>query len=353
MAKNDKKKMQSQVNNQVGAAQNNLNVTNDFIRSSNQDFKNRYDDAVPMQMQDYRDIMDSYKSYLGGLPGGASGNNRVSAREVSYNRTPEMQHALSGYGEFADTGGFSEDDKTNLRSRALSPVQTVYNNLRNEMERRKNIQGGYSPNFNAAAAKMGRGTAQQMSDILQGTNATIAEMVQKGRLSGLGGLGQLATADTGFGQDAQLANQRAFLEADLANQRMSAYDPRLQALGGMQSLFGTRPGMAGLFGDQMLASQDQMLTGQGYQNQIGQMGIQGQNMVSQTPSNFETVMRNVGNIGGMIGSVGAGIMGLPGINRGITGGGSPQYMPQAGPINQAYNPVGQVSYPRRNMVSLG
>lgn len=350
MAKNDKKKMQQTVNTQTGEAQNNLNRVNSTVMGAQQDFKNNYDTAVPMQMQDYRDLMDMYKSYTGSLPA----NNLVNAERVSYNRTPEMQKAMSGYSEFADTGGFSEENKTDLRSRALSPVSTVYNNMKNEMARQRNVQGGYSPNFNAASAKMRSGASQQMSDIAQQVNASIAEAVQKGRLAGIGGLGDLATTDTGFGQQAQLANQQASLTAGLANQRNSMYDPRLQALNAASSLFGTRPGMAALFGDQMLGAQDQLLQGQGYQNQIGNQAIYGQNLVSQTPSNFETGLNRVGQIGSAIGNVGAGIMGLPGMGGGNTGVAGPvQQAYQTPTYNPSYNPSGQISYPNQRRVSFG
>ncbi len=345
MAKNDKKKTEQTFNNQLGQMQNSQNTTQGNTMGMYQDFKNNYDSAVPMQMQDYRDLMDSYKSYASGLPQ----NNRISAERVSYNRSPEMAHALQGYGEFADTGGFSGEDKTNLRSRALSPVQSVYNNMKNEMERQKNIQGGYSPNFNAASARMRSGTSQQMSDILQQVNAQIAEMTQQGRLAGLGGLGQLSAADTEFGQQAQYHNQASALEAARANQIYGQYDPRLQALQGMSSLFSATPGMSKLFGDEMLAGNQQLLEGNQQQQNIGNFAMNGRQIVNQTPSNFETGLGRVGQIGGMIGSIYSGLNGGKGILPGSQTGARNMPTKSWAPIGSTYNPMGQVSFPRNSM----
>ena len=341
MAKNDKKKTEATLNQQTGQMQNSQNNTYGNTMGMYQDFKNNYDSAVPMQMQDYRDLMDQYKSYTNSLPA----NNRISAERVSYDRTPEMQKALSGYGEFADTGGFSGQDKSDIRSRALSPVTAVYQNMQNEMARQKNLQGGYSPNFNAAAARMRGGASQQMSDITQQVNAKLAEMVQQGRLAGLGGLGQLSATDTNFNQEAQYHNQSAALEAARANQIYGAYDPRLQALNAASSLYGATPGMAALFGGEMLGANGQLLQSNQQQQNIGNFAMNGRQMVNQTPSNFEVGLGRVKDIAGMAGSVYSGLGGLfkktPQAGPAMGGG--------SGPISSTYNPMGQVSFPPGSM----
>jgi hypothetical protein len=280
-------------------------------------FNSAYDQAIPMQMDSYRDIMNQYKDYASGPQ---KDIGMIGAERVNYNRSAEMNKAMQGYSGFADTGGFSSDDLTNMRSRALSPVQSVYNNMQNEMSRQKNIQGGYSPNFNAASAKMRAGTSQQMSDVLQQVNGEIARMQQQGKLSGLQGLGGLSAADTEFGQNAQIANQQAGLQAGLANQRASMYDPRLQAINAQSSLYGATPGMSGMFGNQILGNQQQMLQGNQNQLGIGNMALQGQQMANDTKSNFQTAMGRVGTAAKYAGQIGAAI-GTGGASLALPGGG--------------------------------
>lgn len=338
MAKNDKKKMQDVATKQTATAQAGQDNTMNQIGQTQNRFNDTYDKAVPMQMDDYRSIMDQYKSYASGPQ---KDIGMVGAERVNYNRSAEMDKAMKGYSGFADNGGFSGDDLTNMRSRALSPVSSVYNNMQNEMSRQKNIQGGYSPNFNAASAKMRSGTSQQMSDVLQQVNGEIARMTQQGKLSGLQGLGGLANADTGFDQNAQMANQSAGLQAGLANQRAGMYDPRLQAINAQAGMFGQTPGFSNFAAQNILGNQSQMLQGNQNQQGVGGMALQGQQMANDTKSNFETAMGRVGQVGQMAGQFAAPFMnpvqdlmpkGLPGM-QGMPQGNVPR------PIQQAYGSI--------------
>jgi hypothetical protein len=178
-------------------------------------------------------------------------------------------------------------------------------------------------------------------------------MFQEGRLQGLSGLGQLSAADTEFGQQAQYHNQDAALTAARSNQLYGGpqYDPRFQALQGMSSLFSATPGMAALFGNQMLGANNQLLEGNQQQQQIGNFAMGGRQIVNNTPSNFETGLGRVGQIGKIIGSVYSGLSG----GRGILPGSQTAKMPSqisrqwTSPIASAYNPMGQVSFPQGSM----
>lgn len=304
MAKGDKKKMQTAVNTATGRAQEGLDavrsqaIVPEFSR--NQAF---YDQSARQQMGDYTDIMDRYRA----MAAEGVDKNKPGLERVNYTRSPEMNEAFGGYRNFMNTGGFSDADVANMRARGISPIRSIYANMTNEMDRQKNLQGGYSPNYNAAAAKMRSGTSQQIADQVQNVNAALAEQIQKGKMFGTEGMGNLSTSDTGFDQAAQMANQQAGLR--IAENNLN--DPRMSALHGMANMFGTTPGMANMFGNQTQQSINNWLNAEGQQQGIGQMGIHGQQAVAQIPSNFETGFNRVGQGLQMAGNVAGGFMGLP------------------------------------------
>lgn len=305
MAKGDKKKVQSAVNTSVNTSQQNLDaLRNNAVIPEYQRNAGFYQDAATQQMGDYRRLMDEYSA----LAREGAGKNTPGFDKINYSRTPEMDEAFGGYRNFMNTGGLSAEDQANLRARGISPIRAVYANSINEMERQKNLQGGYSPNFNAAAARMRSGTSQQIADQVQNVNAAIAEMVQRGKMFGTEGMGNLSVQDTRFGQDAQQANLNAGLEIA----RNNLYDPRYQALNAQASLFGTTPGMARTFGDMTDRSINNWLQTEGQQQGIGNMRIGGQQAVAATPSNFEVGMGRVGQGLQLGGNVAGAFMGLPG-----------------------------------------
>jgi len=175
--------------------------------------------------------------------GGFSGGGAVGRNLGDYN------NIMSRYQGFADTGGFSPQDLANIRSRAVSPIRSVYSTAQQGLERQRALQGGYSPGFSTANARMAREQGQLTSDAATNAEAAIAEMTQRGKLAGMGG---------------------------------------------MASMYGATPGLANMFGNQMLQSQGQQLTAAGLQNQLSLGLIGGQNNMAQIP----------GNVGGFIGGMG-------------------------------------------------
>lgn len=95
---------------------------------------------------------------------------------------------MSRFGRFADTGGFSEGDKANIRARAISPIRSVYSRSLAELDRHKALQGGYMPNYAAARSRFARDQGQLTSDATTNAEAAIAQMVQQGKLAGMGGM---------------------------------------------------------------------------------------------------------------------------------------------------------------------
>lgn len=106
---------------------------------------------------------------------------------------------MSGYRQFAETGGFSPEDLANIRARSVSPIRAVYANALQNVNRQRALQGGYSPNYGALTARLAREQSMSQADAAINREAGLAEMVQKGRLAGLGGMLDASRAGGGGG----------------------------------------------------------------------------------------------------------------------------------------------------------
>ena len=298
----DRSRQQTAVDYNTDLGQNNLNNLRNEMIPATQTAYNNFQNASGRTFSDYENIMDQYKGALS-APGIAPSN--VEASLVNYSRSPELAHALSGYGEFADTGGFSPEAIRDLRARGVSPIRAAYGNALNDVERRVNLAGGYSPNAGALRAKMARESGQMMADANQNVNAQLAYMQQQGRLAGLGGLGDLSVKDIGFGQNAQLANQAAKLQAaGLNSSNINAANAnRSNLLGGMSSLYSASPGLLGTTGSQLAQQQQNRLGVENQQQNLGQMKIGGQQTVANLPTGFQAGLANAGRMAGIASNI--------------------------------------------------
>ncbi len=95
--------------------------------------------------------------------------------------------AMSGYSDFANTGGFSPTGLAAIRSRSNSPIRAAYSNA----ERNVNRMGNNIPGKATLMARMAREQGQAGADATTNTEAGIAQMVQQGRLAGNQGISQL------------------------------------------------------------------------------------------------------------------------------------------------------------------
>ncbi len=98
--------------------------------------------------------------------------------------------AMSGYQNFANTGGFSPMDKANMRARSNSPIRAAYANAQQGIERNRAL-GGTSAGQNTLMGRMAREQGQAASDATTNTEAGIAAMVNQNKLAGLGGISNL------------------------------------------------------------------------------------------------------------------------------------------------------------------
>ena len=252
---------------------------------------------------DYTDIMNQYRSIAtggGSSPsGGGGGYGGYSAvswapEQIKYN-DPFTSYA--GYEDFSKTGGYSPADIANMRARGVAPVRAAYANAEREVARQRSLQGGYSPNAFALQGRMAREQSQLGADATQAVEAGLAEARNTGRLKGLEGMTDVEKQRLAADLDVQKYNANAKMTAAQSNagaaNSAAAHNSSMaaagsaasradqfRALSGMTSLYGATPGMAQLYGDQVLAA-------------IGQSGTQGNRTVDNTirgnaaPGQFE------------------------------------------------------------------
>lgn len=240
-----------------------------------QGYQNRYENVANQQVQHYNDITGLTREWRDKsiTPTVAAINARqpsaFTTQNVNYERNPETTgSAITGYQDFANTGGYSGQDIQELRARGISPIRSTYQNAMMQMDRGKALQGGYAPNYMAAQAQMQRELPQQLSDATTNVNAGLADAIRQGKLSGLSGLSGIGSMESGHRMSAALANQSANLRAqEGTEQALSAHDNRkldAQRLLGSsidmeRSLYGTSPGASAAFGNQAQQAYQQRL----------------------------------------------------------------------------------------------
>jgi hypothetical protein len=264
---------------------------------------------------DYTDIMNNYRNIASGAGtaasggGGGGGYQGYTAQtwnpeQISYK---DPFNSYTGMTEFSNTGGYSKDDVANLRARGTAPIRASYANAEREVARQRSLQGGYSPNAFALQGRMAREQGQLGADAMQNVEAGIVKDRNAGRLSGLSGMTdiekQRLAADlkvSEYNADAKMkaaqSNASAANSAAASNAAGSAASSaasradQLRALQGMTTLYGTTPGMAELFGNQLLSA-------------VGQGGSQGTQMVNamgnaqKLPGQFDQTMDRINTVG--------------------------------------------------------
>jgi len=238
-----------------------------------------YNQGVKQQAEDYSGIMQGFKDLYAkaaSMPQ-MSAASQYTPQAASYAPSQNYTTSLANMKNLADTGGYSAQDIADLRARGISPIRSVYANAQRNIDRQRSLQGGYSPNYTAATAKMTRDLSDQIAGATQNVNAGIAERVAQNRI----GLAPQLTSTTA--QQSDVANRMASEAANVANQgnmfnlempfKVGQYnqgvsDAALRALQGRTSLYGTTPALSSLFGNQALNAAQ-------LQNLINQQGQQG------------------------------------------------------------------------------
>lgn len=284
MAKGDSQNVQNAVTTQTGQSQNNLTNQNNYNTGQTGNFQSLYAPAAAQANNDYGGIQGGITNMLSGMP------NTAGAYDSFYGGNMNggaINPAISGYSSMAGNGGFSDSDIASMKAAANAPNVGIASNANAQIQRQAALRGtGYSPNTAAAISQNNRNAAYQANNTTTNTEAQIAQLQQQGKLYGLGGL-----ASTGLGEQGQ--NLSAIGQGANTEQGL---------LGQLTSLYGTTPGLANMYGNQLLGSSGQGINLAGLQNQLAGININGQVAQSQVPGNFSSALGNIAGTAGLIGN---------------------------------------------------
>jgi len=189
------------------------------------------------------DIMGKYENIYNSL-GNPPNFNFTATAPGPYQSTADYTNAFSNLSNLSRTGGFSPEDIANIRARAISPIRAVYANANRNLSRSKALQGGYSPNYAAATAKMSRDMSSQLSDATTNAEADIAGKVAANKMSASSDAARLAAEDQATRNNYALkaADFTRQLDMDKLQKEMEMWQfpikTRMSALSGMSDFFG-------------------------------------------------------------------------------------------------------------------
>lgn len=127
-------------------------------------------------------------SRISGVEGDISGLRELG-RTGGLDATAINRYRGGGvYDEFAKTGGYSEGDIANIRSRSNSAIPSFYASLKDELQRQNTVQGGYSPGYTYGLAKSGRDAYRAGAGQALDTEIGIKDKVNTGRQWGASGM---------------------------------------------------------------------------------------------------------------------------------------------------------------------
>lgn len=132
------------------------------------------------------------------------------------------------YDEFSRTGGISDADSANMRARALSPISAYASGERDELARRRNVQGGYAPGFDASQRALKRDTSRNIAATSLDAELGISDRQREGRQWGAEGMsrteGEIETLRTQ--NQLEGSRQVASIQQAIASGMMSASQGR-------------------------------------------------------------------------------------------------------------------------------
>ena len=209
--------------------------------------------AATTQASDYDTIMQNYNDVISGAKG-----NPLTAQAPKFTQSQDVTNSLSDLSNLATTGGYSEQNKADIRARDISPTRSIYANAQQNVDRARALGGGYSPNANATQLAMARDESSQISDINTNANAGIAQNVAANELAASGAYGSEASGINAQRTSVDQANANRNLEAQTFNQNQIT-----GAIQGKANLYGTTPALTSTFGSQVMQAAG---SGQNQQN---------------------------------------------------------------------------------------
>jgi len=268
------------------------------------------------------DIYGGYKNLMDpnfGGAGGSGGGGGYTAPQMSLHKTLQglktddygklkqgAHDALSGYNEFAKTGGYSDSDQANIRARSNSTIPSFMEGLRNNMSQKANAAGSNVGSiFSSASGRLARQGAQAAGEQASNTEMDLSDRIRSGRQWGIGGQADIGKVGLSGMQDIgnteqSIQNENDQAAASAANANASAasgarddqYRRYMSGLGGMQEMYGSSPAELARYDD--MAMQNRGLTG----------GLVGNNLDRKAAYNPNvSTMDKIGKIAGTVGKV--------------------------------------------------
>lgn len=246
----------------------------------------------------YSELEPRYRTLSTGMDDSLKGYREFSETGGINDAMRDRIRGSGVYDEMARTGGYSEGDKSNIRSRSNETTGAFYKNLKAEMDRRKAIQGGYAPGFSGSGVRMARESSiaggrnardtelgisdsvrqgrMEGANALSGAERAYTQALQGGRLAGLGGMQEAGRMGYGglegvAGARMQVAQHNAAAAASRsaasgADERY-ANQLRLQGLGGLESMYGSNPAELARYDENLYNNRG--LTGNNVGNTLG------------------------------------------------------------------------------------
>lgn len=239
------------------------------------------DVATRQQAEDYDSIMQGYKNSLSNGPAAIGMPSPYTPETYAYKPSASFTGAMSNMENLSQTGGYSQQDISDLRARGVSPIRAIYANAQRDMDRNRRLSGGFSPNYNASKVKLARELSSIIGDKVTDVNAGIAQNVAGNKVQLAPQRGALAAGEnnmmndigrqnTGIMNDAQKFNIQ--MPLDISKFNAGLQGNQLDALRGMTSLYGTTPALTNTFGNQALQAAQLQQQQQQQNSQTEQQG---------------------------------------------------------------------------------
>ena len=233
---------------------------------------NQFPQSIDRANQDYSGLMKQYQDLLGTVSGPVNSlanqyqstlNSPIPAVKANFQETADVKGSLANLSDLSQTGGYTAQGIADLRERGVSPIRSVYSSAQQGIDRAKRLQGGYSPNYTAATAKLTRGLSDAVSSGVQNVNAGIAQNVASNRLQAAPAYASASATDAGArNQNEQYnsgvenstnqfnASNKQQTLSSLAQLYKSGTGDKLEILNAMRALYGTTPAQPALYGQQ-------------------------------------------------------------------------------------------------------
>jgi len=181
------------------------------------------------------------------------------ARTGGFDRN-HLNTSLGSYAAFTGTNaGFHPGELTGYRQSATAAVPSFYKGMMDDMSRRRVLQGGYSPGFDAQTAEATREMSRQGYRAGIDADAAILGMKNQNRQFGTQGFAQVANQIAGLEQQGKIAGLGGMLNtgqsyaglganeigAQLEMQRL-AEQSDISRAGGMLDTYRAAPGNLGM-----------------------------------------------------------------------------------------------------------